>query len=186
MGEHLRQSEHLRPRPSRRHPDHRQKRGGRKRRSRPAYRLGALPRPRREFPARCAQSPLSHAWGSSLRLGDLRRLCVALIRRRFNNRNRRCTQLSAESRFMTATQNSCASEQRANCVAWLRSDTQPIVGALFVHFESPFGLPGSVLTDDLDELPIARALRIGDDDTIDWCLFPPNAAETNSYHGYSP
>src|SRR5207302_11469000 len=31
---------------------------------------------------------------------------------------------------------------------------------------------------------VARTLRVSDDDAIYWCLFPPDSAETNSYHLY--
>ena len=83
---------------------------------------------------------------------------------------------------MTALKNSSAAQKRANSIAWLRANAEPVVGSLFVDGETTLSLTRSVLADDLDELSVARALRVGDDDAIDRGLFPPDTAETNSYH----
>jgi hypothetical protein len=83
---------------------------------------------------------------------------------------------------MTALENAGATQQRANGVGRLGTDAEPVVGACLIDVESALGLAGSILSDDLDEFAITRALRIRDDDTVHWRLFPPDTAETNLYH----
>ena len=55
-------------------------------------------------------------------------------------------------------------------------------GAVGAEIQRRLTLTGSVLADDLDEPPVARALRVGDDDAIRGISLPPGAAETNANH----
>jgi hypothetical protein len=61
-----------------------------------------------------------------------------------------------------------------------------VVGASLVDLKRTLTLAGSILTDDLDEFPIARHLRISDENTIERGIFPPNSAEANLYHCTAP
>ena len=84
------------------------------------------------------------------------------------------------------SQQAGATQKRAHRITRLSSDAKPVVGTRFVDLETTLAavLARSVLADDLDELAVTRTLRVGDDDAIDWCFFPPDSAETNSYHQY--
>ena len=57
-----------------------------------------------------------------------------------------------------------------------------MVGSRLVDLERALTLSGSVLADDLDELPVARTLRISDENSIERRIFPPDTAEANLYH----
>src|SRR5215207_3664093 len=91
-------------------------------------------------------------------------------------------QLDAKSLLVTTLENSRTAKKRANRITGLRANAKPVVRALFVDVETTLCLTRSVLADDLDELSVARALRVGDDDAVHRGFLPPNAAETNSYH----
>src|SRR5687768_2598413 len=134
---------------------------------------------------------IANAWAVMLGLFVARRRGLGLKRRLFlcralGKRNCGCLQLDAKPLLMTPLQHTGATKQRANRVARLGPDAKPVVGALFVDGETTLSLTGSVLADDLDELAVARALRIGDYDAVHWCLLPPYSAESNSYHRPSP
>src|SRR5687767_14453163 len=93
--------------------------------------------------------------------------------------------LRRASRFVARLQDAGAAKQRANGVGRLRADIEPVVRALGLHGERVLRLPGRILADDLDELAVARALRVGDDDAVHRGFLPPNAAETNlDGHGW--
>jgi hypothetical protein len=59
-----------------------------------------------------------------------------------------------------------------------------MIGPRLIDLERTLTLAGSVLSDDLNELSIARTLRVGDEDAIERRVFPANAAESNLYHLY--
>src|SRR6185312_11480936 len=74
-------------------------------------------------------------------------------------------------------------EERAHGVGGLSAVVEPVVDARRIEVQRLFALTRRVLAEDLDEAPVARALRVGDDDAIERLLFPPGAAETN-LHGH--
>ncbi len=108
--------------------------------------------------------------------------CSFLFGSSLRQRDRRLLELDAKSLLMTSLENAGPPQQGANGVARLSADAEPVVRTLLVHRETALRLTRSVLADDLDELSVARTLRVGDDDAVYGCLFPPNAAESNSYH----
>src|SRR5919107_3735732 len=95
-------------------------------------------------------------------------------------------QLRREARLVAGLQHARLPEQRADGVARLRADVEPVVGAVGLHAQPTLALAGSVLPDDLDELPVARALRVGDDDAVDRRLLATDTAETNANHVMLP
>src|SRR6266513_2536715 len=111
-------------------------------------------------------------------LGAGRRSFVRLLA----HRDSRDFALDAKPLLMPAPQNARASEQRPDGVSRLRTLIQPIVGPRLIYLERALALPGSILTNDLNELPIAWALRVGDENSIKRRIFPPDTAETNLYH----
>src|SRR3954469_2889246 len=92
--------------------------------------------------------------------------------------------LDSDPLLVTALENSCTPKQRPNGIGRLRAEVEPVVGSGFVDLQRPLTLTGSVLSDDLDELSIARTLRVGDEDAIERRVFAANAAESNLYHWY--
>ena len=68
------------------------------------------------------------------------------------------------------------SKQRTNRVGRLRAVVEPIVDAIGLEVERVLTLTRSILADDFDELAVARAARVGDDDTIRRLLFAAGAA----------
>src|SRR5882672_540954 len=90
--------------------------------------------------------------------------------------------LDAESLLVTPLEDAGAPKERPYGVGGLGAKVEPVVGSRFVDLKRTLDLTGSVLADDLDELPIARTLRVGDENSIERCIFPPDAAETNLYH----
>src|SRR6185437_4057138 len=74
-------------------------------------------------------------------------------------------------------------EERAHRVGGLRAVVEPVIDPCRIEVERLFALTRGVLAEDLDEAPVARALRVGDDDAIEGLLFPPGPAETN-LHGH--
>src|SRR5580693_1428432 len=91
----------------------------------------------------------------------------------------------SESDFVTRLEYTGAAEQRTHGVARLGADVQPVIRAGGIHLQRIF-LAWGVLADDLDETAIARALAVGDHDTVDRGVFPPDPAETNANHARAP
>src|ERR1700720_2666954 len=86
---------------------------------------------------------------------------------------------------MTPLEDAGAPKERPYGVGGLGAKVEPVVGPCLVDLKrTSVVLTGSVLADDLNEFPVARTLRIGDEYTVKRCIFPPNAAETNLYHLY--
>jgi hypothetical protein len=86
---------------------------------------------------------------------------------------------------MTPLEDAGAPKERPYGVGGLGAKVEPMVGPCLVDLKrTRVVLTGSVLADDLNEFPVARTLRIGDENTVKRCIFPPNAAETNLYHLY--
>ena len=56
---------------------------------------------------------------------------------------------------------------------------EPVVHTLGVQVERIVTGPRLILADDLDELAVARALGVGDDDAVHGGLFTAHAAETD-------
>jgi hypothetical protein len=94
--------------------------------------------------------------------------------------------LDSKTLLVTLAKKPRASQQRTHGITRLSADAEPVIGSRFIDLYSTLTtvLARSVLTDDLDEFSVARALRVSDDDTIDRCFLPPDSAETNSYHLY--
>ena len=69
---------------------------------------------------------------------------------------------------MTTLQNTGAAKKRTNRVARLCANAEPVIGALFVHGETTLCHARSILANYLDELPVTRTLRVGDDNTVRW------------------
>src|SRR6267378_2236447 len=93
--------------------------------------------------------------------------------------------LDSESLLVAALEDAGSPKERPDGVSGLSADAEPVIRALFVDVERTLALSGSVLPDDLDELPIARALRVGDENAVERRVFPPNAAESNLYHFFA-
>jgi len=89
-----------------------------------------------------------------------------------------------DSLLVAALENSSAPKERTDGVGGLGAEVEPVVGSRLVNLERTLTLTGSVLSDDLDELSVARALRVDDEDAIERRVFPPNAAESDLYHLY--
>jgi len=102
--------------------------------------------------------------------------CVVLP---FSHRNRRGLQLGREARFVALLQEARLAEQRADGVRGLRADVEPVIDPVHVEVQRSVARAGLILADDLDELAVARALRVGNDDTVHGGLFPANAAQAN-------
>ena len=100
----------------------------------------------------------------------------------FADRNGFGFALDAETLLMPPSENASTPKERPYGVRWLRAEVEPVIGSRFVDLERTLILTGGVLTNDLDELPIARTLRVSDENTIERCIFPPNATESNLYH----
>src|SRR5690348_4981198 len=96
----------------------------------------------------------------------LRPLRALFLLGALGGRNRGRVQLAAESRFVTALEEAGFAEQRPNGVGRLRAVVEPVVHAIVLEIDRLVTLPRRVLANDLDELAVARALRVGDDDTI--------------------
>src|SRR5438876_2470998 len=90
--------------------------------------------------------------------------------------------LDAEPLLVAPSENASSPKERPYSIGRLGAEVEPVVGSRFVDLERTLTLPGGVLADDLDELPIARTLRVRDENAIERRIFPPNAAETNLYH----
>src|SRR6266566_3000849 len=90
--------------------------------------------------------------------------------------------LDAESLLMPPLEDAGAPEERPYGVSRLGAQVEPVIGSRFVHLERALALAGSVLADDLDELPVAGTLRVGDENAVERRIFPPNAAKANLYH----
>jgi hypothetical protein len=74
------------------------------------------------------------------------------------------------------------SSERTVSEGWAPTESQ-YVAALGVHVELLLvALPGRVLADDLDELAVARALAVGDDDAVGRGLLAADAAEADANH----
>src|SRR6185436_11381190 len=109
-------------------------------------------------------------------------LVIVLGRRflaRLAKRNRGRRQLASEPRFVASLEHARLAKQGANRVGWLRSVVEPIVDSIAPEVERELTLSRSVLADDLDELSVARAARIGNDNTIRRLLFATGAAQAN-------
>src|SRR6266566_9856879 len=98
------------------------------------------------------------------------------------DRNRGRLELDTEPLLVTALEDTGTPKERPDGVSRLCPDAQPIVRSRFVNPKRTLTLAGSVLSDDLDEFPVARTLRVGDENAIERRVFSPNAAETNLYH----
>jgi hypothetical protein len=86
---------------------------------------------------------------------------------------------------MTPFEDAGAPKERPYGVGRLGAEVEPVVGSGFIDLKRTLVvLTGSVLANDLDELSIARTLRIGNENTIERGIFPPDAAESNLYHLY--
>jgi len=83
-------------------------------------------------------------------------------------RNGGLLELDAEPLLVAALEDTGTAEQRSHGVAGLSAHAEPVVRPLLVDVETAFLLAGSILPDDLDELAIARALRVGDDNAVRW------------------
>jgi hypothetical protein len=82
---------------------------------------------------------------------------------------------------MALLQETGLAEERAHGVRGLGTDVEPMIDAIGIEIDRSLSRPGLILSDDLDELAIARALRIGDDDAEHRGLFPADATEANLY-----
>src|SRR6185436_5924083 len=102
----------------------------------------------------------------------------------FADRNGGRLARAAHAQLMALLEDSGAPKERANGVGRLGAEVEPVVGAGLVDLERTLSFTGSVLADDLDELPVARTLRVSDENTIERGIFPPDAAEANLYHEY--
>src|SRR5829696_1537393 len=88
-------------------------------------------------------------------------------------------ELGGEACLVTLLQESGLPEERAHRVGRLRADVQPVVDAIGVEIERLFAGARLILADDLDELAVARALRVGDDDAIHGGLLTAHTAKTD-------
>src|SRR5437660_1541815 len=88
----------------------------------------------------------------------------SLLARRFlADRNGRCRHLAADPLLVARAQHAGLAEQRTHRVGGQRAVVEPVVGPIVFEIERRLALAGSVLPDDLDELAVARAARVGDD-----------------------
>src|SRR5215207_10462990 len=87
--------------------------------------------------------------------------------------------LARQTCLVTLLQDSSLAEEGAHGVGRLRADVEPMVHALGVQVERLVTGPRLILADDLDELAVARALGVGDDDAVHGGLFTAHAAETD-------
>jgi len=81
---------------------------------------------------------------------------------------------------------SSAPKKRTHGVGRLSAQVEPMIGAGLIDLQRTLRFAGSVLADDLDELPVARALRVSDENAIERGIFPPDTAEANLYHSTAP
>src|SRR5687768_16789778 len=96
-------------------------------------------------------------------------------------------ELGGETRLVTGLEHARLAEQRAHGVARQRADVEPVVGPVGLDVQRVLRRTGRVLADDLDELAVARALGIGDDDAVRRSLLAADAAEANANcHGTLP
>src|SRR6266516_980918 len=100
----------------------------------------------------------------------------------FGDRNSVGFALDAEPLLVASFEYSGPSKERPDRIRWLGTEIEPVIGSRLVDLERTLTLPRCVLADDLDELPIARTLRVSNENTVERRIFPPNAAETNLYH----
>src|SRR6187551_370065 len=82
------------------------------------------------------------------------------------DRNRGRLELRRQAQLVALLEDTGLAEQRAHGVGRLRADVQPVVHALGVEVDRRVTGPRLILADDLDELAVARALRVGDDDAV--------------------
>src|SRR5262249_37910064 len=75
-----------------------------------------------------------------------------------------------------------ATKQRPHSIRWLRTVVEPVVHAVVLQIQRLLTLTRRVLTNDLQELAVARALRVRDHDTKRRLLFPAGAPEANLDH----
>src|SRR5690242_12016347 len=88
-------------------------------------------------------------------------------------------QLARETRLVTLLQHARLAQQRANRVRGLRADVEPVVDARRVEVERLVPRARLILADDLDELAVARALGVGDDDAIHGGLLTTDSTKAN-------
>src|ERR1700741_4162726 len=100
----------------------------------------------------------------------------------FADRNRGRFLLDSEALLVTLFEHAGAPKERTDGVRGLGALVEPVIGSRFVDLQRTLTLARSVLTDDLDELPVARALRVGNENTVERGIFPPDTAEANLYH----
>src|SRR5690349_7906486 len=106
---------------------------------------------------------------------ELRGCVLALI----GKRHRRGSELATESCFVTALQHTGLAKQRADRVGRLCAAIEPIVDAVVLQIERLLTLTRSILADHFDELAVARAARVGDDDTVRRLLFAPGTTQAD-------
>jgi len=71
-------------------------------------------------------------------------------------------------------------------LAGLRTHRKPVQRPVFLDGHGDRFGARIVEPDHLDVTPVARAARIGHDDTVAWLFFTSNATQTNPNHGCSP
>jgi hypothetical protein len=99
--------------------------------------------------------------------------------RLLGERNGAALELGGETRLVTLLQETGLAEQRADGVRGLRADVQPMVDAVGLEVDRLVARAGLILADDLDELAVAGALRVGDDDAVHGGLLTANTAKAN-------
>src|SRR5437763_9395014 len=86
---------------------------------------------------------------------------------------------AAEPLLVTRLENARAAKQGAHRVRGQGAIVEPVVHALGLEVERSLTLTRRILADDLDELAVSWAPRVGDDDTKHRGLLPARTAKSN-------
>src|SRR5262249_18326447 len=95
------------------------------------------------------------------------------------HRHGRRSELTAEALLVPRLEHARLAEQRAHRVGGLRAAVEPVVHAIGLEVQRLLARTRSVLPDDLDELAVARAARVGDDDAVHGLLLATRTTQAN-------
>src|SRR3982751_4578907 len=95
-------------------------------------------------------------------------------------RHRARRERAAEPLLVTGLEDAGAPKKRAHGVRREGAIVEPVIHAIGQQVDRVLTLSGSVLPDDLDELPVSRATGVGDDDAVHRGALATRAAKTNS------
>jgi hypothetical protein len=103
-----------------------------------------------------------------------------LLLRALGKRHGGGVQAAGEHALVARLEDAGLAQERARGVARLCADLEPVERALHVDVQRALTLTGSVLADDLEELAVARAARVGDDEAVEGGLLAAATTETDT------